>query len=174
MLQEIYKKLKKRSPKSKLYIGTIFVNERSKFKALIELDSYSQYTPNDLEQWIVDLLALPMEPTEALDENAVVLDIAVTKYQVGTDIMLCSDPLIPLLWRPSVKTRVRLRRLRDGKVLGEFSAKSTMSWREFLSKAMSLKAWFLFKSSIQEEDIQRLLGKALLDSLQWAKVRVNS
>lgn len=175
MLSKVINKIRKKGSHAVLFLGDVFVNPRSSLKAAIEWNRRGDNSPENLKDWISDLLELPKaEDVEHLPENSIILDVVVTKYQAGTDLALYADPLIPFMWRPSVKMKVRLRDGKTLKVLGEFSTKSIMSWREYFSRVFSIKSVFSFKSTFTSGDLKKLLAASLLKSLAWAKRHENS
>lgn len=169
MLSNIINRFSSNTKPKPLFLGRIVVNPRSQLKAFIEDSVDSPSPPTALQNWIATYLEIP-SINDASDpiETALLLDIAVMKYQAGTDAMLQVDFLLPLLWRPSIWLKVRLREYPSDKILGEHSVKKIMPWRQFLGKAFSYKAIFISNLNYQD-DLKQLLGLALLDALAWAK-----
>jgi hypothetical protein len=175
MLSKFIGKIRKKKIPRSLYLGDVFVNPRSEVKAVLEWNMNGENSSDELSRWIAVSLNLPeAKGTKPLPERALVLDVAVLKYQVGTDMALYSEPLIPIMWRPSVKMKVRLRDGSTLKTLGEHHTKSIMSWGEYFSRVISLKAIFSFRGTFSAEDLQKLLAESLVKCLVWTKKYENS
>lgn len=166
-----FKPIKKRP----VLLGDIYVNGRSDFKKFLEFNSNGENSPEDLKRWIGDLLETPvLSQTQDIDFEPLILDVAIRRYQAGTDLGLYSDPFIPILWRPRIKVDVRLRDHKNNSTIGEHSVKQAMGWGEYFSRILSLRAAFRPGSAFTPEDLKLLLAKALMDALVWAQKRTDS
>ena len=162
MFQKIFRK--ESSPK--VYLGEFYVNSRSSIKEFFEMDSGSN-SAADIEHWLTEFLGMPKYHS-VLNEEVLLLDLAVLKYQKGTDFGTLAQPLIPILWRPGVKMKARLREPKTGKVVGEYSTKKYMPWSQFLLKLIS------FRSNFTGHDLYKYLCLSLIDCVRWANNAKNS
>ncbi len=171
MFSKLISKFSRNSSDSPIYLGDILVNPRSDIKAAIEIGGNSGNTPEELRSWVSNFLELPfVEHSPGVPNDALILDVAIIKYQAGTDALLYSQEFIlPFFWRPSVSLKVRLREHSTDVVLSEHSVKKITSWKQYLNQMFSLKAMFGFKASYTSEDLRHLLGLALLDAMVWVK-----
>ena len=168
MFSSLFNKFKP-SKKRPVLIGDIYVNGRSDFKRFLEFNSDGENSPEELKAWIKDLLEIPMlDESQDIDYDSLILDVAVRKYQAGTDIALYSYPFIPVLWRPSIHIDVRLRDYNTNKTIGEYTVKKIMGWGEFFNRTFSFRSFFSLKGTFTPDDLKELLAKALMDALVWA------
>ena len=162
------------SSKQPIYLGDIYVNGRSDFKRFLEFNSDAENSPGDLKQWICELLEIPLlNQSDGVSREALVLDIAVRKYQAGSDMAFYCEPFIPIFWRPSINIDIRLRDFKTNNTIGEHSVKKIMGWTEFFNKVLSFRNMFKVGSTFSSEDLKFLLASALMDGLAWARKRVN-
>ncbi len=174
MLSNLIDKITRKRGSRSLYLGEIFINPRSSAKAFMEYDIHGENSPEELRLWISELMELPLAKLQGeIPTDALILDVAVLKYQAGTDIGLYADPFIPLFWRPSVKLKVRLREHNRDRVLGEYATKKIITWSEYFNRFFSLRVLLNFKGAFSSNDLKHLLGLALLDALVWAKNKSN-
>lgn len=155
-----------------VYLGDVAVVPRSTFKRLLEMGWESQDTDHRIKAWVGELIDMPLaSDVKEIADDALAIDILVSNYQCGSDIFMWSEPIIPLAWRPSVKLHGRLVRLRDKKVLGTFSITKRISWRAYILRVLSLKHMFRWEGPFGREDMQYLLGEALMELLKWVQKR---
>jgi len=158
-----------------ILLGDIYVNGRSDFKRFLEFNSNGENSPEDLKQWIKELLEIPiLYEHKNIPNDCLILDVAVRKYQAGTDAGLYINQFIPIIWRPSIKLEVRLRDFNTGKTLREHTTKKIMGWGEFFNRLFSLKSIFKMSNTFDSNDLKILLAKALMESLLWAKKETKS
>ena len=87
-----------RSKNRSIFLGEVFVSERNKLVRLLEFDLNDENKPEQLEEWVKNLLEIPMlSQSEHVESGALILDVAVRKYRLGTDFALYCDPVIPIL-----------------------------------------------------------------------------
>jgi hypothetical protein len=173
MLSSIVNKFSSR--KKPIILGEIFVNGQSQFTKFLEFQSNDESAPERLKEWVRDLLEIPvLSQDQCVEDDSLILDVAVRKYRFGTDLALYSEPLMPLFWRPRINLDLRIREYKTNKTLGECSVKNSMGWGEYIRRVFSLKSMFGLGSSFDSNDLRRLLAKSLLDGLVWAKRQVKS
>ncbi len=169
MLTSIFNKLfsKKKRP---ILLGDTYVNGRSDFKRFLEFNSNGENSPEELTKWIKDLLDIPVLCQEKdVNNESLILDVAVRKYQAGTDFGLYVNPLIPIFWRPSINVDIRIREYNTNKTIGEYSIKKVMGWGVYFRRVLSLRSILRLRSTFTSEDLKLLLAKSLKDGLIWAK-----
>lgn len=159
-----------RSKNRSIFLGEVFVNERNKLVRLLEFDLNDENKPEQLEEWVKNLLEIPMlSQSEHVESGALILDVAVRKYRLGTDFALYCDPVIPILWRPSISIDMRIREYDSNNTLGEYSISRVLGWREYFRRAFSFSSMFRFGSLFNSNDLKHLLAMSLLDGLVLAK-----
>jgi len=154
-----------------VYLGDIAVVPRNNLKRLLEFGWESSQTDEELRAWIVELLDMPVFPKNNLSNDYLVLDVVVSKYQCGTDAILWSDSILPLLWRPSIKIHGRLKSF-DGKVICTYQTKKSMPWRKYLGKTINPANWYRTRGSVNINDMRFLVAQGLLDILKFVKKAV--
>ncbi len=158
---------KKRENES-LYLGEVKVTPRLGIKRFFEFGWESEKIDDVIKGWIVGFIDFP----EAGDTkiNGHILDIAVVKYQFGSDAALWSDPILPIFWRPSITIYGRLR-TSNGKVIKKGWVKKSMPWINFIKKVIFPRGWeWIWRSSpIQESDMKLLVGQCLIEVVEMAK-----
>ncbi len=169
MLTSIFNKIfsKKKRP---ILLGDIYVNGRSNLKEFLEFNFNGENSPEELTEWIKDLLDIPVLCQEKdVNNESLILDIAVRKYQVGTDLGIYANPFIPIFWRPSINVDIRIREYNTNKTIGEHSIKKVMGWGVCFRRVLFFNLILGLGRTFTSEDLKLLLAKSLRDGLIWAK-----
>lgn len=175
MLERIFTSFKKTKTNLPVYLGDIHVNSRSRIKSFFEDDQGKESSTDMLASWISDFLEMPFyKESKQAGADAILLDIAIRKYQFGSTVAFHSTPPLPIFWRPSIALDVRLRDAKSHKVLGEFSTQHVMSWSSYLGRIFSLRTLLSLRPAFQSRDIQAQMILALIDCIKWTQTKLPS
>lgn len=173
MFQKIRKRFLGKIEPPEVYLGDLAVIPRHELKSFLEFDWNAHRTDEQLRDWMAEVVELPfIDENTDFPDDAVRMDLLLSNYSLGSDIAFFSNPVVPLLWRPKVELHCRLVRVSSGKVIGVYQTKKSVPWRDFFSRVFTLRSFFSFRATYSTEDLQFLLGQALVDALAWAKGRL--
>jgi hypothetical protein len=155
-------KLFRRKP-PRIYLGQVAIAPRTDIKQHFE--RYYLWNGSSVESFLRQKLAetLLLDPVETVanrQKNDLVLDVMVTKFQLG-----CIDSIelgsfgFPLFWRPKIIVAGRLYYLGNEKTKTAFSVTESINWLYFINYAFSFRGYF---SSQIPEYMEYLLYKACL------------
>lgn len=153
-----------------LLLGDIRVQKSSDLQSFLELNICGENSAEDMKSWICELLGLPLlSASESPPDEAMLLDIALSEYRVGSSFGLQMSPFLGFFWRPSVTIAVRLRDHKTNEVLVEHWITKRMNWGTALGRLLS--PWVLLRvfRAFNPDDLTGVLRQALLSALQWSK-----
>jgi hypothetical protein len=156
--------------KPRVFLGVVGVLPQDHITAFFEGSRWrSEKTLDEnLYSSLLQIFKLPLAAEiENPDATDLSLDVAIQSYRRGEliDVYL-NDGGVPVFWRPAIRLRARLTNLSSGKVLETYSVSEKATWREFLSRAVSLRAYFRLGNFFEQRDMQRLLERASARLLQ--------
>ena len=128
---------------------------------------------DSLRTTLEDIFSLPPASAVATPTaNDLGLDVLIPSFQSGDcwDVSL-GDFGIPIFWRPKVTVACRLYFLKSNRAKQTFTVTQKMPWSEYVSRQLTWRAIFRFRSAFDAEDMNRLLYMAchsLLNKLRKA------
>ena len=165
------------TPKRKppVYLGHVAAVPRSKIKQAFEL-SWDEFEPTtELRDFTRSVISLPLlESIEPVPDGAIRLDILISGYSFGSQIISVHS-LAPIWWRPYVCVQCRLTRISDGVVIATYTTRRTASFRTYFARLFTSKrfTWGGWLTPVATaDDLLRLLGEALIETLDWARGQV--
>jgi hypothetical protein len=159
----VFNKVLKRE-KPRVYLGALVVVPRTDIKR--HLDQWGMFQTEDPEtsisQSLQEIFSLPsVQPVEEPKNNDLVLDVIVTKYQLGDAWGLSlGDYGIPLLWRPKITVSSRLYYLKSKKTKATFLVTEKMKFGKFVGRLFTWRAFLGFRPVFDSKDMEYLLYQA--------------
>ena len=114
----------------RVFLGVVAVVPRKDFKRHVERLHSSLDSDEVLQRHLAATFQLPLPPPAAeATAHDYVMDLVVVRHQLGEASELSLDAVgLPLLWRPHVEIRSRIRALAGGRTVLELSARRRMPW----------------------------------------------
>jgi len=156
--------------KPRVYLGTIAIVPRKDIKRFIE--NFPADTDPRLESafhgTLREIFALPPPPpADDIRKTDLCIDINMPGYNTGEASELhLWDLGVPLIWRPKIELRARLRRLSNRKTVKIVSITERPAWREYLSQVFFWRTVFVQRRVFDEADMEVLLNRASLRLLE--------
>lgn len=159
MFRKVFKRQKPR-----VYLGVVAAVPRADIKRHLENSNLFQREDLDknIRQNLQEIFSLPPKEDVISPENSdLVLDVIVTKFQLGNATFLDLGELsFPLIWRPKVTVCSRLYRLESEETKAIFSVTEKMNAGEFLRRILSWRRLLSFRSDFDSKDMELLLYRA--------------
>jgi hypothetical protein len=158
-------KIFRKREKPRVFLGTIVVVPRAGMKP--RLDQWGMFQQEELETplhaTLQQLFSLP--PASAVRDplpTDLGLDVFVPSFQAGDFLSVSLGDLgIPIfwvfMWRPKVTVTCRLYSLQTRETKVTYSVTKKMPWREYVSRLLTLRAFFRFRPIFSADDLNHLL-----------------
>lgn len=154
--------------KPRVFLGTLVVVPRADIKR--HFDQWGSSRCEELETPLkstlreIFLLPLASEVSDPLPTD-LGLDVFIPSFQSGDAFGVSLGDLgVPVfwifLWRPKVTVTCRLYSLTSLETKYVYSVTKKMPWREYVSRLLTLRAFFRFRPIFSAEDLNRLLNLA--------------
>ena len=164
-----WRRLFRRDPPH-IYLGQLTAAPRTDLLRLLEGSGSSVARDTDLRTYLADWLQLPKASSaESARDSDLALDVLVKRYRLGQ--LMVGEPIPVVFWRPMVEITSRAYFLKSGKDFLTIEVRHRMPWRQYLRR-LSLRFWFSPSPAATKEDMQLLLGEALLKVIGKLKARV--
>ncbi len=146
--------------KLRVYLNSLTVVPREGFKTMDEWWLLGREDFDSvLRQKLLEIFSLPhVSSIDDPRDTDLAIDVVVPDYRVGFEgEIIAWGFLIPLMWRPRVEIRSRLFNIQTGKTLQVFSAVQKIPWRDFFSRAFSLRGLFRITPLFTPDELEYLL-----------------
>lgn len=154
----------------RVFLGTLTIVRRKGFLRTIEewVSPDDESVDEALGGALQELFALaPTSSADPVLDTDLYIDVSIAGYRLGeASVMEVVFWAIPLMWRPRIKLRARLLRLRDRKLVKRFSVTEKPSWLEYINSAFSLRGYFSEDKVFDYRHLDFLLNRASLRLLE--------
>lgn len=151
--------LKRERPR--VYLGTVAVVPRKDIKRFLDQCAMLRDESFDtsLRTTLQEIFALPPAgEVAAATSTDLGLDVLIPSFQSGDywDVSL-GVIVFPIFWRPKITVASRLYYLKSGKTKHTFLVTQKLTWREFLSRLFTWRAFLRLQPMFDAKDMDRLL-----------------